>query len=159
MWTNLTQIQRKQIIDTDRDTLWKFMSDPNNLGKITPEWMLFKITSKPEKNMYAGMIITYKVTPILNIPMKWVTEITHMDKGNFFIDVQRFGPYKFWHHQHVFLNHPKGVLMKDIITYAPPLSLFGTILNNLIIKKRINKIFDYREREINKIFNSKSEIL
>ena len=155
MWTNLTQIRREQIVETKRDVLWEFMSNPNNLEKLTPEWMLFKITSKPEKDMYAGMIISYKVTPILKIPMNWVTEITHVNKGLLFIDEQRFGPYKFWHHQHVFENHPKGVLMKDIITYAPPFSLFGAIANNLIIKKKIKNIFDFRESEINKIFNSK----
>ena len=156
---SFNQIQRKQIIKTDIDTLWAFISSPKNLKKITPKSMIFDITSDITEKMYSGLIISYKVAPMLNIPMTWVTEITHIKEKSFFVDQQILGPYKFWHHQHILIETKDGILMHDIISYIPPYGIFGNILNFLFIRKKINQIFDYRKSELDKIFNkNRSEI-
>ena len=150
-----TQIIRKQIIKSDINTLWNFISSPENLEKITPKWMSFEITSKNlSKKMYAGMIISYKVKPVLNIPMKWITEITHVQEKEYFVDEQRLGPYKMWHHEHKLEKTKEGILMTDIITYIPPFGVFGRIINYFFIKKRVNKIFDYRYSVLDNKFNN-----
>tara|TARA_B100000131_G_scaffold280242_1_gene285959 strand:+ start:169 stop:630 length:462 start_codon:yes stop_codon:yes gene_type:complete len=149
-----TQIIRKQIIKSDINTLWNFISSPENLEKITPKWMSFKITSKSlSKKMYAGMIISYIVKPVFNIPMKWITEITHVQEKEYFVDEQRLGPYKMWHHEHKLEKTKEGILMTDIITYIPPFGVFGRIINYFFIKKRVNKIFDYRYSVLDNKFN------
>ena len=80
-----TQVIRKQLINTNIDDLWSFMSSPKNLERITPESMEFKITSNNgDQVMYPGMIISYKITPLLNFPLRWVTEITHVKEKEFF---------------------------------------------------------------------------
>ena len=124
------QFQIKQFLKTDIETIWDFASSPANLKEITPDYMLFNIISKnlPEK-MYPGMIIAYEVSPILNIKMKWLTEITQVKDKSFFIDEQRMGPYKMWHHQHLFEEQNDGVLMTDIVTYIPPFGIVGNIAN------------------------------
>ena len=71
----------------------------------------------------------------------------------FFVDEQRLGPYKMWHHQHIFKIKDNGVLMKDIITYIPPFGLIGQIANKIFIKKQLKNIFDYRRKVINERFN------
>ena len=153
-----TQIIREQLIKTDINTLWKFISSPKNLEKITPRSMKFHITSNNEdEKMYAGMIISYKVTPLLKLPLKWVTEITHVKEQEFFVDEQRVGPYKMWHHEHIFKLQKNGILMKDIITYIPPFGFLGRVVNYLFIQRKINEIFDYRKKMIEKIFNSSSK--
>ena len=80
------QLKKTQLLNTDIDTIWDFASSPKNLKEITPDNMLFNITSEglPEK-MYPGMIITYEVSPLLNIKMKWVTEITQVVEKKFFM--------------------------------------------------------------------------
>ena len=100
------QFKTKQLLKSDLETVWDFVSSPRNLKKITPPYMGFDITSKdlPLK-MYPGMIISYKVSPLLSIPTTWVTEITQVEKYKFFIDEQRVGPYTMWHHQHLSLIH------------------------------------------------------
>ncbi len=149
-----TQIIRKQIIKSDIESIWKFMSSPKNLDEITPIWMNFEITSKnTNQNMYPGMIITYNVTPFLNLKMVWITEITHIEDHILFIDEQKIGPYKMWHHEHRFEQVDDGILMTDTITYVPPFGLLGMLANHLFIKKRITKIFDYRKNILEKIFN------
>ena len=115
------QLKTKQKLAIPLEDAWNFFSDPGNLPKITPPWLNLKVTSDLPDKMYEGMIITYKVYPFAGIPSNWVTEITKMKEKIFFIDEQRFGPYKFWHHQHHFKEVDEGIEMEDIVTYALPL--------------------------------------
>ena len=149
-----TQIVKKQTLNENIDKVWEFMSSPKNLEEITPKEMSFNITSSnKDEKMYEGMIITYKVTPLLNIPLSWMTEITHVKEKKFFVDEQRLGPYKMWHHQHIFEKCEQGVKMKDIITYIPPFNIIGRIANTLFIEKKVNDIFDYRKKVLDELFN------
>ena len=94
--------------------------------------------------MYPGMIISYVVRPLMNLKTNWVTEITQVKDKEYFVDEQRVGPYKIWHHQHILIPVKDGVLMRDIISYQPPFGILGKIANKLVIKKKLNEIFDYR---------------
>ena len=148
------QLHKEQKLNAKISDVWNFAVSPKNLQRITPDKMGFEITSKnSEEKIYPGMIITYKVSPILKIKMNWVTEITQVKENKFFIDEQRLGPYKMWHHQHIFIDNDDHVLMKDIVTYIPPFGLLGDIANKLFIKRQLNEIFNYRFVEMNKIFN------
>jgi ligand-binding SRPBCC domain-containing protein len=148
----ISQIKSKQILPISLDKSWDFFSNPYNLSKITPPWLNLKVTSDPADKMYAGMIITYKVYPFLGIPFSWVTEITQVKEKNFFIDEQRFGPYKFWHHQHHFRETNTGVEMEDIVTYILPFDPLTRPVNTLIIGKKVKEIFEYREEVLSKLF-------
>lgn len=147
------QFKREQLINTSVDELWDFISTPKNLSRITPPEMCFEIINSdiPDK-IYSGMIICYNVRPFLGIKTKWVTEITHLKEKAYFVDEQRVGPYSIWHHQHIIREENNGVFMQDIISYSPPLSILGTIANRLFIEKKLNEIFDYREKVINSFF-------
>lgn len=142
---------REQKLHASTEDLWDFISSPRNLKEITPPHMGFNITSPnlPEK-MYPGMVISYKVRPLLGIKTDWVTEITHVQEGRYFVDEQRIGPYTLWHHEHFLEPTEDGVLMKDIITYQPPFGILGALANSLFIKKQLNVIFDYRRRVLEK---------
>uniref|UniRef100_A0A7V2ZMN8 Cell division inhibitor n=1 Tax=Ignavibacterium album TaxID=591197 RepID=A0A7V2ZMN8_9BACT len=147
------QLKSSQILPVSLSEAWKFFSDPKNLSKITPNWLNFEITSSLPNRMYAGMIVSYKVRPILNIPQTWITEITHVDEPFYFVDEQRFGPYKMWHHEHIFTEIPDvGVEMQDIVTYMIPFGLLGRIANSLFVRKRVLEIFQYRKEVLNEMF-------
>lgn len=135
------------------DDVWDFISSPKNLKEITPDYMGFDITTDnlPEK-MYPGMIISYKVSPVLGIKTTWVTEITQVKEKQFFVDEQRVGPYALWHHQHIIEALEKGVLMKDIVSYQPPFGFLGRIANSLLIRKKLREIFQYRNEAVEKRF-------
>ena len=148
----LTQLYFEQKINTDINKLWNFISSPKNLSKITPDYMDFKILSEIPNEMYEGLIISYTVRPILGIKLNWVTEITHIKNNNYFIDEQRQGPYKMWHHEHILEETNDGIIMRDKLSYIPPFGIFGQILNILFIKKQINKIFEYRTKILDEIF-------
>ncbi len=137
-------IKTIQKIPASKEAIWDFISSPKNLKEITPEYMGFEIKGDLPEKMYPGMMIQYKLSPLLGIKMTWVTEITHVQMGEYFVDEQRVGPYKMWHHQHHIKEIPGGVLMEDIIDYQAPLGFLGDIANILIIKKQLAEIFEYR---------------
>lgn len=142
-----------QKIPVSLDVAWEFFSNPRNLQAITPSNLGFKIVSKHHgEKMYAGQIIEYKVAPVLNIPMYWMTEITHVEEGKFFVDEQRFGPYSLWHHQHHFKVIEGGVEMTDIVHYKLPLFFLGDIAHAIFVKAQLKKIFDYRFEAVEKLF-------
>ena len=143
----------EQILPISLDQAWDFFSNPDNLATITPDNMGFKTISKYHGDtMYAGQVIEYKVSPVLSIPLYWMTEITQVDDKKYFIDEQRFGPYSLWHHQHHFKEVEDGIEMTDIVHYKLPFWFFGDIAHALFVKKQLNKIFDYRFKKVEELF-------
>ena len=147
------QLIKKQIVHKDLNTCWDFFSNPANLKVITPDYMGFNVKTQTPNEMYEGLIIGYSVSPFLNIPMEWVTEITHVKDKLFFVDEQRVGPYKLWHHEHHFKEVEEGVEMIDIVSYEPPFGILGKIVHPFIIKPKLEQIFAYRFQKVEAIFN------
>ena len=147
-------LKAQQELNLPIEKAWDFFSSPGNLEKITPSFMGFKITSEVSSKAYPGQIITYKVNILPGISSSWVTEITQVKEQKFFIDEQRFGPYKMWHHEHFFKALPNGkTLMEDKISYKIPFGILGHLAQRLFIKKQLTHIFDYRKETLNKMFN------
>jgi len=145
------RLESKQWLPLSVEEAWKFFSMPENLNRITPPDMSFEILTGSGEKTYAGQIITYKIRPMLNIPMNWVTEIIHVEEEHYFIDEQRFGPYRFWHHLHRFTPKDGGVLMEDVLHYALPGGWLGEFFGGFVHKK-VKGIFAFREEELNRIF-------
>lgn len=146
-------LTRTQFIPVPLSEAWDFFSNPANLAAITPSGMGFHILSKNKmERMYAGQLIEYRVSPVLGIPLYWMTEITHVVEGRYFIDEQRFGPYSLWHHQHHFREVAGGVEMTDLIHYRVPLGLLGRLANLLFVRKKLEGIFEYRFQKVEALF-------
>ncbi|RNC70731.1 MAG: hypothetical protein ED859_05690 [Desulfuromonadales bacterium] len=137
------RLERSQCLPVTLAEAWAFFVDPCNLCLITPPDLGFAITSPVPSRTYPGLVITYTVTPFAGIPVRWVTEITHAEEPRFFVDEQRFGPYRFWHHQHLFREVTGGVEMDDIVHYGLPFGLLGGIAAPLVAR-RLASIFDFR---------------
>lgn len=148
----LYTLHTKQQLPVSIETAWGFISNPKNLEIITPKSMQFKTLSGDEKEMFAGQIIHYKITPLFGISMQWVTEITHVQEQKFFVDEQRFGPYAFWHHKHFLKAIPGGVEMEDIVHYKLPMGLLGQLAHPFMVKPKLDEIFAYRRKKLIEIF-------
>lgn len=151
----LHTLRTTQLLKSDMNTVWEFMSSPMNLAKITPSYMQFNILSDKNdlKEMYPGQLIEYTVTPLLGIKMYWATEITHVQNKQYFVDEQRFGPYKLWHHKHFLKEVPGGIEMTDVVHYKIPLGFIGRMANRLFIQNKVKEIFDYRFKKLEELFN------
>lgn len=144
-----------QHVNASIEECWAFFSSPRNLQKMTPKTMGFEITDFDGENMYPGQIIQYKVSPLFGIKLIWVTEITIVEEQRYFVDEQRFGPYTLWHHKHFFEPTENGVKMTDLVHYAIPFGFIGRMMNALVVKNKLNEIFEYRANRVNEIFNLK----
>ena len=146
------RLESKQNLPISKEKAWEFLSNPKNLKTITPEYMSFDILSGADRPMFAGQIIQYIVTPLLGIKTKWVTEITHVVEGEYFVDEQRFGPYALWHHKHFIKEIPGGVEMEDIIDYKVPMGILGQLVHPILVKPKLNEIFEYRRKKLIELF-------
>jgi ligand-binding SRPBCC domain-containing protein len=150
------KVKRKewhQFIPRPLEEVWQFFSRPENLNEVTPGEMSFEILSPiAGVPMYEGMIIQYKISPFLGIKMDWVTEITHIREGEYFIDEQRFGPYALWHHQHHFEARDGGVMMTDLLHYKVPYWIVGDIADAVFVDQQIERIFTFRKKAIEEYF-------
>jgi len=131
---------------------WDFFSDPRNLERITPPSLGIRITSEVPHRMHPGMIVTYTIRPSPGIPIRWVTEITHVAEPHLFVDEQRFGPYRFWHHQHHFREVDGGIEGTDIVHYALPLGFAGRLLGGSAVRRQLEKIFSFRKTFLEETF-------
>lgn len=141
-----------QFLPITLDEAWDFFSDPKNLKIITPDYMGFKTLSGDDRPLFSGQIIQYLVTPVFGIPMKWVTEITHVVDKKYFVDEQRFGPYALWHHKHFLKEVPGGVEMEDIVDYKLPMGILGQMVHPFLVKPKLKEIFDYRQQKLIALF-------
>ncbi|MBT3605381.1 MAG: SRPBCC family protein [Candidatus Latescibacteria bacterium] len=147
-------LEQSQMIPISLDEAWAFFSDPRNLAKITPPDLNLIPSSAVPDHMYAGLVITYRVKIVPQIYTTWVTEITQVEAPNFFVDEQRFGPYKFWHHQHRFTECPEGVLAGDVIHYGLYGGPFANVVNWMVVKRQLDGVFGYRKQVLEDLFGT-----
>lgn len=145
-------LHKKQNLPISIEQAWDFLSNPENLKTITPDYMGFHMVSGADKPMYPGQIIQYIVTPVLRIKTTWVTEITHVRDKHYFVDEQRFGPYALWHHKHFIKEIEGGVEMEDIIDYKVPFGFLGQLAHPILVKPKLEEIFNYRTRKLEELF-------
>lgn len=146
-------IQRVQSLPLSINACWAFFSDPLNLPKIIPHWVSFTVACSPARETYAGQILQYTLRPMFGIPFHWTTEITHCHPPDFFVDEQRLGPYRFWHHQHTFTPvSDSETRVEDLVHYALPLGVLGRALEPWLVRPRLEKIFDHRMQTLARLF-------
>ncbi len=145
-------LERRQVVAMPHERCWRFFSDPGNLAQITPPSLGFRVLSAMPPEIHPGLMIRYKVSPLFGVPMTWVTEITHVRAPDYFVDEQRVGPYRMWHHEHTFLAvDAEHTEVHDLVHYVPPLGPIGAVLNTLVIRPQLERIFDFRVRQLDAI--------
>ncbi len=148
----IEEYKAEQWLPVSVEKAWDFFSSPKNLSVITPPELDFRILHPTDEETYEGMLIDYKVRPLLGISLYWQTKITAVDKPRSFTDEQLKGPYALWQHTHQFEPLNGGVLMKDRVRYRLPLGFIGSIMNRLLVKKKIEGIFAFRRQKLESLF-------
>lgn len=148
------QLHAEQYLDLAPEAAWEFFSDPVNLQRITPPHMGFQILGGADRPMYSGQVIHYRVSPFPGYATRWVTEITHVQDGSYFVDEQRFGPYALWHHKHFIEAVDGGVKMVDIVDYKLPFGWLGILAHRVLVKRQLREIFDFRRSELERRFGN-----
>lgn len=147
----MPRLERVQVVPRPIEEVFPFFAEPRNLAVITPPWLAFRVVSEGDLTMRAGLRIEYRVSP-LGFPQRWVSEITRWEPPAAFVDEQRVGPYRRWHHLHAFRTVPGGTEILDQVDYELPLDPLGRLVEPWLVAPRLATIFDYRRRVITERF-------
>src|SRR5438552_787550 len=152
------QIERAQVVEMSLTNCWRFFSDPRNLAEITPPSLSLTIKSKMPVEIYPGLYLEYTVWRLLGLALTWLPEIVHVEPSLRFVDGQRFGPYRVWHDEHFFRAvTDRTTEVRDLVTYVPPLGSLGRILNALVIRPQLARIFAYRQERLARLGTAPAE--
>ena len=143
----LRVFERTQIVPRPLDETFKFFSDPRNLQRLTPAFLKFKFLSTPPSAVQPGTVIDYEIR-LFGVPVHWRTRIEIVEPPHRFVDVQEKGPYALWRHTHAFREIVGGTEMSDRVEYAMPFGPLGEIAYHLFVARSLEKIFDFRTREL-----------
>jgi ligand-binding SRPBCC domain-containing protein len=131
-----------------RNEVFAFFGDAHNLERITPPWVNFAVLTPAPIVMRPGILIDYLIR-IHGVPVRWRTEISAWQPPFQFVDEQRRGPYRLWHHTHTFEEREGGTLCRDRVRYWPR---GGALMNWLFVRKDVERIFEYRRQRLVEIF-------
>lgn len=146
------QLSRTTHLPHPIEDVFEFFSNAQNLQTLTPPWVGFDILSPLPIEMHSGQRIDYRIR-VHGIPLKWCSEITAWEPPHRFVDEQRRGPYRTWHHEHRFRPTAHGTEVIDLVTY----DVFGgRLIQRLFVAPDLEKIFDYRQSRLLHLFPSSS---
>jgi ligand-binding SRPBCC domain-containing protein len=144
-------LTKTTIINKPLSEVFEFFSNAENLNKITPPDMQFKILTPLPIIIKKGTLIDYKIK-VSGIPFNWQTEITEWEPNKRFTDKQLKGPYRVWIHEHTFEEKDGKTIMNDHVQFLSPGWLLEPIINKLFIEKKVKGIFAYREKILTNLF-------
>ena len=147
----LCEIHRQQVVGRPIQEVFAFFSVPENLARVTPPAMAFRVLTPSPVAMRRGTLIDY-VVRVAGIPLRWRSLITAFEPPHLFVDEQLRGPYDFWHHTHRFEEHQGGTLIADHVLYALPLGPLGRLAHALFVRRQLRALFDFRARMIESLF-------
>ncbi len=151
------RLERELFIPATREQVWEYFCDPSNLNEMTPPDLNFIIISNDLAVMFEGQLIEYRVEFVRGLRSLWLTEIAHVRAGEYFVDEQRLGPYRFWYHEHTFRAVDGGTQMNDRVTYSIGFGWLGDFLNAVWIGRRLKGIFDFRAEKMGQVFPGRSQ--
>lgn len=143
---------KSSYINCEVSDLFDFHLDTNNLTYITPSDTKVELLTKDFKPIQS-QILKIKSTKYF-IPMYWEVKIEKIDNPNLLVDLALKSPFAFWEHKHIFIKHGNMSELKDVITYSLPFGFIGKIFN-FLIKKDIEKMFNYRHKMTKEILEKK----
>jgi ligand-binding SRPBCC domain-containing protein len=144
-------LKATQLVPAQRDEVFEFFSRPENLGRITPQWLSFRIMTPSPVPMRQGAVIDYRIG-LGGVPTRWRSIISTHEPPERFVDEQLRGPYDYWHHTHEFERTPEGTLLRDRVVYAPPLGILGRLAHAILIRRQLERIFTHRHQVIGERF-------
>ncbi len=140
-------LERAQRLDGTPEEVFPFFADAENLERITPRWLGFRVVT-PGVEMREGALIEYRLR-LHGVPVRWRTRIEAWDPPHRFVDRQLSGPYRLWHHTHLFEPDGEGgTVMRDVVRYALPFGPFGRLAHRLFVRRDLARIFEYRHAEV-----------
>ncbi|MGE5408858.1 MAG: SRPBCC family protein [Syntrophothermus sp.] len=141
-------LERSQRVGLPRERAFEFFADAHNLERITPPWLAFSVLTPAPIEMREGALIEYRLR-LHGAPVHWRTRIDVWEPPLRFVDRQLSGPYALWEHTHLFEPAGEGATtIRDVVRYSLPLGPLGELARRLLVKRDVERIFDYRREAV-----------
>ena len=144
----IRELHRELWLPRPPEEVFPFFADAGNLERLTPPLLNFQILTPRPIEMRAGTLIDYRLR-IRGIPVRWRSEITVWEPQRRFVDEQRRGPYRLWHHEHTFEPRDGGTLCCDTVRYAV---VFDFLVHRVLVRPDIERIFAFRQEKLREVF-------
>ncbi len=145
-------MHREVVVHAPLDAAFEFFADAANLERLTPSWLRFSIRTPMPVAMRVGLEIEYRIH-LYGIPIRWVTVIDVWEPGRRFVDRQISGPYLWWRHEHRFEAVGDATRVIDDVDYRPR----AAWMTGRLVTRDVERIFDYRQAELRRIFRTPQE--
>jgi len=136
-------LERSQRVSATLEETFALYGTADNLERITPDWLRFRILDPRPDVLSAGARLEYSLV-LHRFPIRWTTEIAEWDPPHRFVDFQVRGPYTVWEHTHTFEPSGSGTLMRDRVRYALPLGPLGELAHAALVRRDLDRIFAFR---------------
>lgn len=90
-----------------------------------------------------GSTVTWRARHFA-VPFRLSSVVFDIDPPHRFCDRQTKGPFKDFLHEHVFLEHVAGTLMRDTITFHSPFRPIGTLVDRLFMRGYMQRLIAER---------------
>ena len=147
------RLEAAQFLPRSRERVFQFFTDAFQLEKLTPRWLEFSVLTPSPINIEAGTLIDYRLK-LRGIPIRWQSVISSWEPPLRFVDRQTRGPYRRWHHEHIFESINGGTLCRDIVDYDV---IGGRLVNALFVRPDLLKIFAFRHDTLSSTFADTGE--
>jgi ligand-binding SRPBCC domain-containing protein len=148
------RFKTRLLLPVPRARLFEFFAEPGNLERITPPWLRFEMITSPTAAIKSGTLLDYRLR-LRGIPMRWQSEITVWEPPSRFIDRQTRGPYSLWVHEHTFTERDGVTVVGDNVEYGVP---GGKIVQKFLVAPELERIFKYRHKILEALFNPKGKV-
>ena len=143
------QLVAEQTLPGPREDVFSFFADAFQLERITPAWLHFAVLTSPPLDIHSGTLIDYRLR-LHGLPVRWKTRIRDWEPPFRFVDEQLKGPYRRWHHEHIFLETGSNTVVRDIVDYRVP---GGALIHSFFVKHDLRKIFQFRQAALSRLFH------
>ncbi|MGP6170310.1 SRPBCC family protein [Microbacterium sp. A204] len=86
-----------------------------------------------------GSTVTWRARHF-GIPFHLTTMVFDIEEPHRFCDRQIKGPFGAFHHEHVFLEHPDGTLIRDTITFRSPFGPIGALVDRFFMLEYLRRL-------------------
>ncbi|MCU0317520.1 MAG: SRPBCC family protein [Fimbriimonadaceae bacterium] len=144
-------------VEAPVEKVWELHSRVDALKVLTPPDTQLHVVSK-DLSVRDG-VLHEMVFKKMGMKMTWKARISDVRAPYGFTDTAERAPFAYWQHKHEFIPSENGTIVRDTITYKPLGWFLAGLVNEVLIKEDLDKLFAYRQRTMHELLESEPVVI